>query len=539
MTKHYPRFRTAILTGLLTASLPVLSTAQSNPSLYANGFNVFTQTGITLQNGDTHGPLATGGNLTLNGAAILSMNYTGTYPFGANNANNYGLVVNGRIYYTSGQVSTLNQGYLRLGNVTGTTLYDHDNNGASSNLQATSGSYGSSPRLEVQRYQDKTTATTASGIDFVAAFNEFNYNTALINSYRNTTTCAGNFNYITIPSGVSNPQITLMTGKVNYIDLTESQLNNLNTQGSITFTNSPNANRLLIINVRTTNGTYSWTPFNAAGLNESDAAYILLNFPDATNLTIAGSNAVYSAIYAPGANVNKTSNGNVNAQIIAKSLSMTSSGEIHYYPFAGSLPACGNTAAGQLNNFSSVPLSVGSIDLYISAKNDGNELAWKVANEKDMLAYKAERSDDGVSFRTLSTVTAVGNAPVNAYSAIDAQPATGASTYYRIVAVSKNGLMQYSNTVQLRAARTGSSATAWPTPFSGTLSVQAGAGYEAGGRLQITDLSGRIVLAKSFTAGAGEVIRIDEASSLIPGTYVLSLMAANGSSKSNLRVVKN
>ena len=176
-----------------------LSIAQSNnPTFYAREFNVFTQTGLTFVAGDTHGPVATGGNLTLAGATSIALNYTGSYP---GNGTYYGLVVGGRIYYNNGNVSTINQGSLRLGSTTGTTLFDHDGNNAACNLQATSGSYGSQTRVEVQYQQSASSATQSSGINFATAFNELTYNSSLINSYPSTGTCQSSFNYITIPSG--------------------------------------------------------------------------------------------------------------------------------------------------------------------------------------------------------------------------------------------------------------------------------------------------------------------------------------------------
>lgn len=329
-----------------TLSLPLANctgTIPFAPTAAAKNFNVFVSGAVTATGGDTHGPVAMGGDLYLNGQTIFTMNTSGTYPSGnLNDANNYGMVIGGRVQYTTGNQSTVNQGYLRIANATGSQLWYVDNNNNPTNLKltATGAGFNGNPSLTLQRVQATGTATQASGLDFTSAFSSLNTESNRISSWSSSN--ASFLNKITIGSG-SNPHVTLADNKINYIDLTVTQLNNLINQGSIIFDNKPTATRTLVINVLSS-GTINWTPANIGGISEADGAYILWNFNGSCTLNLNGSNAVYGTLLAPGASITKSNGNNLNGQIIAQALRV-GSGEIHYYPFASSLgyPGCSNT----------------------------------------------------------------------------------------------------------------------------------------------------------------------------------------------------
>lgn len=321
-----------------TLSLPLAhctGSSQFAPTSAASNFNVFVRNAVTASAGDTHGPVAMGGNLLLSGNTVFVMNSRGSYPSGTmNGANNYGMVIGGAVQFTSGNQSTVNQGYLRIGNTAGAQIWYTDNNNASTNLKLTAAGAGfnGNPSLMLQRTQPGGTATQAHGIDFAAAFTAFSAYSAKISSW--STAAEAVVNRITIAAG-SNPHIVLADNKINYINLTAAQLNALNNQGSIIFDNTPAANRTLVFNVTMT-GDFSWTPANFGGLSEPNGAHILWNFTGNGKLTIDGSNAVYGTVFAPSNDIVKNNGNNLNGQVIGLSLKV-GPGEIHYYPFASGL----------------------------------------------------------------------------------------------------------------------------------------------------------------------------------------------------------
>jgi hypothetical protein len=328
-----------------TLTLPLANcsgTVPFTPTASAQNFNVFVQGAVTASAGDTHGPVAMGGNLVLGGQTIFTMNTSGSYPSGTmNGASNYGMVIGGRVIYSGGNQSTVNQGYLRIGDATGSQIWYVDNNNAATNLKltATGAGFNGNPSLMLQRTQPSPSATLASGLNFTNAFSAFATENNRINSW--SSSAQSFLNKITIAAG-SNPHITLADNKINYINLTAAQLNALNGQGSIIFDNAPTATRTLVFNV-TLSGNFSWTPANLGGLSEAHGAYIIWNFNGSGSVGVDGSNPVYGTVFAPSSSVEKNNANNLNGQIIGQSLKV-GPGEIHYYPFTSSLgyPGCSN-----------------------------------------------------------------------------------------------------------------------------------------------------------------------------------------------------
>lgn len=288
--------------------------AQINPTSSALGFNVFVQNDLYVKGGSVAGPVAMGRDLILNGNSTVAMNSAGSFPYGAGNTNNFGMVVNGKINFSSGSSTYVNQGYFRIGNTAGSSLYYKDNNNNATNLRVTGGSFNSNPQVQLQRTQAVGTATQAHGIDFAAAFTQMNQYSTVINNL----SLNGAVNKITIPAG-SNPHIILAPNKVNFINLTSTQLNNLTSQGSLIFDNKPTATQPLIINIPITSD-FNWNAPNIGGIGDTEAQYIIWNFYTTnSSLSLSGNNAIYGTILAPAASVSKSSSSNLSGQIIAKS----------------------------------------------------------------------------------------------------------------------------------------------------------------------------------------------------------------------------
>ena len=85
---------------------------------------------------------------------------------------------------------------------------------------------------------------------------------------------------------------------------------------------------------------------------------------------------------------------------------------------------------------------------------------WKVENEINLVNYSIERSADGTGF------SSAGNQPATnagSYTFNDLNPLSS-DNYYRIRALSQNGLVQYSNVVKVAAIPMPASITVYPNP---------------------------------------------------------------------------
>ena len=339
---------------ILSAIMPLAGYAQ-NPFSPAQGFNVFLSGNASLSSNESEGPIAIGGNLTVNGNYNVNIHGNGTFQI---NNTLIGLLVGGTINYSSGTLQLEGNSYLKIGNCSGSTVWYKDNNGASSNIEITpsGASYGSNPNILIDNnalYFGSNISNTnpicdnnlSNDLNFSSAFIALSNSSSCLNGLSGNAVLSnpnGNVTGSTIASVLTNGQlkITLSQG-VNVLNCSGNDLNSV-TNG-ITFNNSPDANHILVINVNAS-GSFTWNVWNQAGVSGSQgAAYIIYNFPNTTSLNISGNSTIEGSILAPNASITKSANqSNIEGQVVAASFTQTS-GEVHYYPFAGSIN-CGISA---------------------------------------------------------------------------------------------------------------------------------------------------------------------------------------------------
>ena len=486
----------------LSLFLPCIGRGQSfNPVTPALSFNVFTNHAVTFVSGHTAGPIATAGSLILAGQHDVCNNSAGVYPNGLGNAGNYGLVVNGRIYYNSGQSSKiLSSAFLRLGNTTGTTLLDHDNNNASLNLRAipSTGSYLSSTNYVTQSsYQAASSATGSNGINFVTAFSKLIGNSNIINNYNYSQSNSSTFNFATIPGGTGGTKtINIASGKVNYINITGSQLTAMSpasSNASYQFSQTLSSSTIVIFNVQDT-GNYTWYPPNLASVNGSDGSFILWNFAALRKLDIAGSNSTYGTIFAPNTNVIKSQGNNAEGQIISDSASLAY-GEVHYQVFAGTLPN-GSTlppapGGGSNPGASSTPLPVKQLRLSAIGMDNAAQLSWDIIGASDLKELKLQASDDAAVYADIISLSIPQAGTTDSHGVYVDNTVHGKEVYYRIEAITAAGDQYYSNVASVHFS-SGSICHVSPNPFLDRINI---AGVSAEGDMQWTlyDAQGKSV----------------------------------------------
>jgi choice-of-anchor A domain-containing protein len=315
--------------------------AQS-PTAPALGFNVFLQNDATLINNETEGPVAMGGNLTIGGSYQVSTNQTGTYMVSGVKVT---LVVGGKMIYSAGNSLQVNQnGYVKIGDSTGSFVWYKDNNNAYSPIRITPGaSYNASPKISLAANSLNLGVSATNNpvfqgnlIDFVAAFTTMKFSaTSMSLCADNTVITNPNGTVLTSHTGLPNQvKVNLATG-INYLNLNAADMNAVQ---NFTYNQQPSATRILIVNVNAP-GTFNWSVWNSGGIGGTNTPYILYNFYNTTTLNIQGNGAVEGTVFAPYATITKTSNSNIEGQVIAQSYSHNG-GENHYFPFTTSIPGC-------------------------------------------------------------------------------------------------------------------------------------------------------------------------------------------------------
>lgn len=104
--------------------------AQS-PTTPALDFNVFVKNNARLLSNQTEGPVAMGGNFSLEGNYVIAAKSGGTFKSGNVLI---GLVVGDKVIYSSGNQNYVNNGYVKAGDGTGSTVWYKDNNSSNTNL---------------------------------------------------------------------------------------------------------------------------------------------------------------------------------------------------------------------------------------------------------------------------------------------------------------------------------------------------------------------------------------------------------------------
>lgn len=333
--------------GLVCYLFCINTVAGQNPIAGNQGFLVLTEANFTSTDAYTiHGPVMVGGNFIVNKATWstgeIMKTDNGSYVFPGDGAVKTGLLVNGSVTWTSGQVSVQNNSYTHIGNSAGSASSDNSNSGPT-HIFGSAGNYSTNPRITSTIDQTPSPAVfQTSPFDVTTLFDTYrNYAFGMSNCTNNVqlqNNTGVNFSGNTISSPQSVYINSLVTG-VNHLKLTTASLANI--QGFV-FQGAgiPSATKILVVTVvPASNVTWNlpWT----SGVSASESPYMLWNFSGGTTytLTLSQSNAFYGTLFAPNFNVVKNDYSNIHGAVICKNLTM-STGSILYYPFDASVPKC-------------------------------------------------------------------------------------------------------------------------------------------------------------------------------------------------------
>ena len=319
------------------------SVSAQSPTAPALGFNVFVQGNANLINNLTQGPVAMGGDLTIGGNYDVSSTSNGTFTVaGIPTA----LVIGGKINFGSGILNVDNNGYVKLGDCTGSTVWYLDMTGHYAPMRITGCSdYAGTPRIDMQMtsYSIGVSPTAnpvcqPSGIDFASAFLQMKSSASAMAALTDNSAITDAIGDVLstrtgLPSAI---KINLHSG-TNVLNLNGADLNSIS---SFTYNHVPDAGHLLIVNVNTVN-SFTWNVFASSGIDITNCPYVLFNFYNATSLTISGTAAIEGSVFAPSADITKDTNpAPLEGQVIGQSYHHAG-GDDHYVVFGTSIPGCG------------------------------------------------------------------------------------------------------------------------------------------------------------------------------------------------------
>ncbi|MEU1433064.1 choice-of-anchor A family protein [Streptomyces sp. NPDC005786] len=356
---HLAAAATVCVLGLASA-LPAAADYSGNPLAGDNGFGVLVQDDATLGSTETEGSVAIGGDLTYGPGYNVALQTPGTFTAPGDDRPT-ALLVGGRADHAGsspqGVLKVLSDGYVKIGDATGSSVLDTDVNGADVTTQvvAAGASYNSTPRIETTVRQPVESVTDTTGLpDLDALFATYRDRSDAIDTCDTNVIlrdAAGNPlpDQTGFPAGTS-AHVTLTEGETNVLRLTGEQLNNLS---EITFDTPPTASTPFVVDVDTTgtDSTYVWHLPNLAGVSGDQAPYMLWNFPDATDITMADGDSLEGTVFAPRAHLTDLAASNIEGTVVVRELtagplteggaSSVDAGEIHQFPFAADIDCTG------------------------------------------------------------------------------------------------------------------------------------------------------------------------------------------------------
>jgi hypothetical protein len=183
---------------------------------------------------------------------------------------------------------------------------------------------------------------------------------------------------------------------------------------------------------------------------------------------------------------------------------------------------------------STLPVTILS---FKAAKNNGFvKLDWTTANEINSDLFEIEKGNSFAGFSKIAVVRSIGSSSsVTSYSFIDSFPLAGVN-YYRLKAVDKDQQYKYSAVIAINNKQQGISVQRiYPNPFSDNISIRLIADKKQPVRMELTDLTGRLVLNKTITCleGTNDIL-VPQLEKLNRGTYFLQFISNDATQRVKL-----
>ncbi|HMJ47236.1 MAG TPA: T9SS type A sorting domain-containing protein [Ferruginibacter sp.] len=163
-------------------------------------------------------------------------------------------------------------------------------------------------------------------------------------------------------------------------------------------------------------------------------------------------------------------------------------------------------------------------------------LEWRTSSELNSKEFQIERSNDGNTYRKLSTVAAAGfSSSQKQYSYLDIE-ATDIN-YYRLKMVDQDGMNKQSDVVIVKNSGLIQSVSVMNNPFQDHVNVRFAKIPKGGVTLRLLDLSGKLIQAnQSYQPSLSSVIRFDLNSTISKGVYILQV--ENEGKQYSIKVMK-
>jgi hypothetical protein len=477
----------------------------------ADNYNVMTATYLSA----TNFTLNNNATFTLNGSSTLNgttINNNGTYTQGylgfSGAASTITNAANATMNFTAGAAVAVSGTQLKNDGTLNMTGYMSNANGTSvinTNRFKTTGDYAMNGSLT-----NKGMMIIGGALNVSSNATFFNACKVLAQQFSNGTANAENYGILQLFSNVWGSFNNSGTLKNAGYIRTPQFINNgtINNNGN----NSNTSNLFRNGYIRIDGGSASNESANSGAINGGYVADIYNQY----NMDNAGSNNTATVTNIPAYDTNNYQTATI---IVCNCDNMNSS------------------AGSQHNNATTLPVRLVSFNG--KAKNESNELSWTIADVKDVKSMELEYASNGADYETIN-YTNLANTDQAQKSYDYTHTATAPVNYYRLKFTDLDGTVKYSNVVRLQSVGQPAATAAvsyYPNPFAGNISISLANATAGVVRVQMMDLSGRVVKTAAFEAAAGSnSFAVNDLDQLVPGIYILQVQA--GTEQFQYKVVK-
>ena len=160
--------------------------------------------------------------------------------------------------------------------------------------------------------------------------------------------------------------------------------------------------------------------------------------------------------------------------------------------------------------------------------NNNNYLQWTAENEINFSKYEIEKSEDGISFKSISAISANTNSSLTQqYSYTDALVNNNAKSFYRLKQVDNNGKFTYSKIISISNKADKNFFTLFPNPATDKTDAKIYAAKSGAAKIEVLSASGTSINTKNILLQKGiNSISID-VTDISKGVYFLRITNEN------------
>lgn len=155
-------------------------------------------------------------------------------------------------------------------------------------------------------------------------------------------------------------------------------------------------------------------------------------------------------------------------------------------------------------------------------------LDWTTSTEINSSHFVTQRSNDGVHFTDIGSVNAAGNSAVQkryTYNDLQYTDAHSDVLFYRLQIVDKDGKYKYSDVLSVRLKDKITELNIYPNPVHNQLGISFTAPFANKIALRITDVNGKQIFNKMYSAGSIANLQSIDVSGLANGAYFVQMIA--------------